>query len=221
MVWCLSVNIKFLSFQECFLLQLYSVVLESRREKRSLGLDGEFPFSLVKGVKVIWRWPCKSYFPLDWLFPMPSFAVPSLCLSPCLLCWTLLSFFPLRSRDLFSWPHFCISLAVIMQMSIIAHTTNCNNMLKKFLPSFLLSLDTKNCWILNNCRNTSKFIPFSIKYFLEVLKALSCMLDNFQISVIPFCSENGNLHWRFLVHCTDFLQLKPIQVEAAAVSPSP
>lgn len=51
----LSVNIKFLSFQECFLLQLYSVILESNWGKNSLGLDGEFPCSLVKGVKIIWR----------------------------------------------------------------------------------------------------------------------------------------------------------------------
>lgn len=176
----------------------------------------------------LWRgWKSFGDDPVNYTFPLTDFFLCQvlLChLSASVLAFSVelfWGFFPLRSRDLFSWPHFCISLAVIMQMSIIAHTTNCSNMLKKFLPSFLLSLDTKNCWILNNCRNTSKCIPFSIKYFLEVLKALSCMLDNFQISVILFCSENGNLHWRFLVHCTDFLQLKPIRVEAAPVSPSP
>lgn len=51
----LSVNIKFLSFQECFFIQLYSVILESSWGEKSLGLDAEFPFSLVKEVKVIWR----------------------------------------------------------------------------------------------------------------------------------------------------------------------
>lgn len=147
----LSVNVKFLSFQECFFLQLYYVILESWKLGEKISRSRcRVSFQPCEGVKVIWRWSCKSYFPLDWLFPMPGFALPSLCLCLCLLCWTLLRFFPLRGRDLFSWTHFCVSLAVLMQMSTIAHIANVINMLKKFLPSFLLSREKKIAELLTS-----------------------------------------------------------------------
>lgn len=170
-------------------------------------------------MKVIWRWPCKSCFLLDWLFPMPSVALQSLWASVLAFSVELLTFFfPLRSRD-FSWPHFCISLAVQMQMSAIADTPNFTNMLKKFLPSFLVTLERKNCW---RCRNSYKCIQLKrFSWGLKSTQMFICTLDYFQFSHILCCSENDILHWRFLVQCADPLQLKPTWVEAAAVSPSP
>lgn len=53
--YVLSVTIKFLSFQECFFPTVTFCNPEIKSGEKSLGLDTEFPFSLVKGVKVIWR----------------------------------------------------------------------------------------------------------------------------------------------------------------------
>lgn len=138
MVWDQSVNVKSLSFQASFFLPVMFYDPGIKRWQKSVWLDWGFPLSLMKGVKVIWRWPCKSYFPLNWLFPMPSVALPSLSL-PSLSNSSL--FFPLGSRDFFSWPHFCISLAILMQMSAITDASRFINMLKNFLPSFLVTLE--------------------------------------------------------------------------------
>ena len=208
MVWDLSVNVKSLSLQASFFLPVMFHNPGITTGKKSLGLDWGFPFSVEKGVKVIWRWPCKSYFPLDWLCPMPSVALQSLwaCVLACFV--KLFHFFsPLRSRDLFSWPHFCNSLDVLTQMSAIADTLNFLNTSKNFLPSFLVTLERKNCWTLKKCRNSYKCIPFNLSDFLEVSKALRCWsvlwISSFHTCCAAvkmiFCTED--FQFSVQIHC--------------------
>lgn len=150
-------------------------------------------------MKVIWRGPCKSYFPLLGKSPVDFFLCQVfLCTHASVFAIFLKLlpapppfFFPLRSRGLFSWPHFCISLAVLMPMSAIAHTLNFIYMLK-FLYLLWYLWREKIAEPLKKCRNS--FQPKKFSWGLESAQMLIRTLDDFQFSHILCCSESDILH---------------------------